>query len=229
MLADIARWEVRYEESRDSDLLLLDRLRERAASDPERTAIQFGKVALSWEQLASESRSLSAALVDLSVKSGDRIALVLPRCPQAIISLFAIWGAGAIAVPIDPHLTERELELAITESGSSLAIVLVPFYAKLKAIQVRAAVRRIIVTSVSEYLPPLTRFLHTFLVERKTTPITGDLWLPQLIEDHTLSLWPMLKIAQDDAALVLPAHELTHHSIAASGIQLDDWFTSATR
>ena len=46
-------------------------------------------------------------------RKGDRVALLLPNCPQFLIAEFGIWKAGAIVVALNPTYTEREIEQAL--------------------------------------------------------------------------------------------------------------------
>ena len=44
---------------------------------------------------------------------GDRVALLLPNCPQFLVAEFGAWKAGAIVVALNPTYSERELEQAL--------------------------------------------------------------------------------------------------------------------
>jgi len=59
---------------------------------------------------------------------------VLPNCPQAIVAQLAAWKAGAIAAPLNALYTDRELECMLNEIGAETVVVLMPFYAKIKAV-----------------------------------------------------------------------------------------------
>ena len=59
---------------------------------------------------------------------------------------------------------------------------------RVKAVQPRTALTRVIATNVKEYLPALLRVLFTLAKERKdghrVTLEEGDLWLGDLLEGH---------------------------------------------
>ncbi len=88
---------------------LLDYLSEAARKWPDRPALLFKGSKITYGQLEKESDSLAAALVEIGVKRGDRVALCLPNCPQFMIAEFAAWKAGAIACPFNPTYTDREI------------------------------------------------------------------------------------------------------------------------
>ena len=80
----------------------------------------------------------------------------MPNCPQYVIAEFAIWKAGGIVASINPLYTERELEHALNECGAETVIVLTLFYNKVKAVQAKTKLKRVIATNIREYLPKLT-------------------------------------------------------------------------
>ena len=116
----------------------------------------------------------------IGVRPGDRIALLLPNCPQFMVAQFGIWKAGGIVVALNPIYSERELEAALTSFGASIVIALTPFYQRVKNVQARTPVQRVIATSIKEYLPALLRILFTLFKEKKDghriTLASGDLW-----------------------------------------------------
>ena len=116
----------------------------------------------------------------LASRPGDRVALLLPNCPQFLVAQFGIWKAGGIVVALNPIYSERELEAALTSFGASLVVVLTPFYQRVKNVQARTPVTRVIATSIKEYLPGILRILFTLFKEKKdghrVTLASGDLW-----------------------------------------------------
>jgi long-chain acyl-CoA synthetase len=72
----------------------------------------------------SESDALAAALAARGLARGDRIALYLQNVPQFIVGLLAAWKLGAIAVPVNPMLKQRELSYVLRDSGARAIIAL---------------------------------------------------------------------------------------------------------
>ena len=75
------------------------------------------------------------ALAALGVRKGDRVALLLPNCPQFLIAEFGAWKAGAVVVALNPTYSERELEHALDSMRVETAVTLTPFYERLKRVQ----------------------------------------------------------------------------------------------
>jgi len=157
----------------------LDRLlAESAAKHPDRPAILFGARLgrhildrpLSYRQLDQAVNRFAAALQELGVRRGDRVALLMPNCPQFVIAFYGTLRAGGIVVPCNFLYTGPELERQCNDAGVEVAVVLSRFYNKLHGIRDRSGLQHLIVTNIKDYFPPLLRLLFTLAQERKEGP-----------------------------------------------------------
>ena len=146
---------------------LFDVVADSARQRPEHPAVLFKGSRLSYGQLDRLSDQFAAALLDLGMEKGDRIALLLPNCPQYIICQLGAWKVGVVVSPLNPIYTDHELIHALNETGARLAVVLSRFYHKIKAMQAKTQLQELVVTNIKEYLPWLTRLLYTLLKEKK--------------------------------------------------------------
>src|SRR6185369_12230686 len=78
------------------DRTLLDYLDQLSREHGRRAAVLFKGTALSYRELDAQSTAFSAALASRGVRKGDRVALLLPNCPQFLIAEFGIWKAGGV-------------------------------------------------------------------------------------------------------------------------------------
>ena len=97
----------------------------------------------------------------------DRVAAMLPNCPQFFIVELAAWKLGASLAPLNPIYTEEELLAPLQTSEPEVVVALTPFYDRLKAVQSRTTVRHVITTNIKEYFPTLLRWVFTVALEKK--------------------------------------------------------------
>ena len=77
------------------------------------------------------------------------------------------WKIGAIVAPLNPIYTEQELERPLREHGVETIVTLTRFYERVKRVQPRTALKRVIATNIKEYFPPLLRMLFTLVREKR--------------------------------------------------------------
>lgn len=82
----------------------------------------FGRQ-MTYSELDKQVRSAAAGLRALGVRPGDRVAIVLPNCPQHVIAYWAVLKLGAIVVEHNPLYTAAELEHPFKDHAARVAIV----------------------------------------------------------------------------------------------------------
>jgi long-chain acyl-CoA synthetase len=222
------------------DLTLLDYLRQNAASWPGRPALFFKGATISYDNLEKWSDRFAAGLMGLGVQQGDRIAIALPNCPQFMIAEIGIWKCGAIACPINPTYSDRELEHAFVATGARMSIVLNRFYDRFKAVQPRTSVEKIIATGIKDFLPLKTRVAYTFLREKKDgeriSLTSGDVSLRAVLRAGRSGAHRAASVKPDDPAVILQSGGTTgtpkgvvgsHRGMVIAGHQLRAWLRSA--
>ncbi len=154
---------------------------------PRRTALIFLGGKLTYRGLARQVDRFADALRGLGVHKGDRVAMVLPNCPQQVISFFGILRRGAIVVQNNPLYTAAELHTQLADSGAKAVIVFDRVFETVDAACQGTAVEHVIVTSLTEYLPAAKRLALRLPLRRiqdkragLTTPLPEDLPVPPL-------------------------------------------------
>ena len=225
---------------------LVDYVRETAHARPDAPAVFFKGTTLSNRDLDRLSDRFAASLVRAGIRKGDRVALVLPNCPQFLIAEIGAWKAGATVLPLNPLYAAGELREPLTNAGVEVVVTLTPFYKRLKDVQRQTPVKQIIATSIKEHLPPMLRVLFTLLKEKKgghrIDLDPADRWFQDCLEDRSADL----QVGQssvdqrpspDDPAIMLMSGGTTglpksvvglHRCLVAAGVQLSAWLHPPT-
>jgi long-chain acyl-CoA synthetase len=217
------------------ELTLLDFLRDTVRERPDHPFLWFKGRRFSWSSIDQLSDRFAAALVKEGVRQKDRVALVLPNCPQMVIAQLGIWKAGAIAVPLNPLYTETELQNALVHVGAEIAVVLTLCYSRVKSLQSRTNVRRVIATNIKDYLPSHLALLFTLAKEKKEghriVLAKEDAWFKSVLRNAPAAP-PSTTVGLEDAALLLftggttgtpKAAIIRHHGLVMAGMQLQAW------
>jgi long-chain acyl-CoA synthetase len=145
-------WHAHYPESFETevpaiDFSLPDMLRQIASTYPAHPCISFYQNRMTYRELQEAVTLFSASLQQTGTKKGDRVAIMLPNCPQYIISYYGILTVGGIVTQVNPMSVERELIHLLNDSGAGTIVVLDRFYPIIKSIQKETKVNTIIVVS----------------------------------------------------------------------------------
>lgn len=89
---------------------------------PDKTALIFKQQCYSYQELKNTLEKLASAFTRLSIKRHDRIAVYLPKCPEAVLSLFASSAAGGVFVPINHVLKAPQVQHILTDCDVSILI-----------------------------------------------------------------------------------------------------------
>jgi len=212
-------------------------LEESARKHPDATALIFMNRKITYAELNALVDRFAAGLVQAGVKKGDRVALYLPNCPPFIIGYYGILKAGAIVVPCNPLYVAREIEHQLRDSGAETVLVLSSFYNTVRGVREHTALKRVIVTNIKEYFPPLLKVLFTIAKEKKDghrVDIHGDAdtyWLQDFLAGAPARP-PQVDVTPNDTACLLytggttgvpKGAELTHRNLMSNAVQCRAW------
>lgn len=189
-----------------------------------------------YAQLDSLSDALAAALVELGLKKGDRVAIVMPNCVAFAISYFAILKAGGVVAAANPTYPPMKLAYQINDCDAKFVLCLSLFYNTIKSIQAQTQVITVIVSSVKEYFPLPAKILFTLAREKKDGHFLerlaeGDLWFQDVLRRYA-GRKPDVKVEADDRALfqytggttgVSKGAIATHRALVTNTYQLQTW------
>ncbi|HYW03513.1 MAG TPA: long-chain-fatty-acid--CoA ligase [Gammaproteobacteria bacterium] len=100
-----------------------EQLARAARKHPDKVAFRFRDRQLTFSQLDERVTRLAHALQDRGVQYGDRVAILMMNCLEAVESLLACCRLGALGVPINFRLVADEVTYLIEDSGSKVILV----------------------------------------------------------------------------------------------------------
>ncbi len=219
---------------------LLDYLADAARARPDSPALLFKGAKVTYAALERLSDACAAAFAALGVRRGDRVALLLPNCPQFFVAQFGAWKLGAIAAPLNPIYTEHELEGPLCAHGIETVVTLTRFYRRVKNVQPRTPVKRVIATNIKEFFPAYLNLLFTLVREKKegdrVALAPGDHDFAHLLLVNKGRARPAAKVGPEDPAVLLMSGGTTgvpkgalgrHDAYVKAGLQIEAWNRSA--
>ncbi|NJN97606.1 MAG: long-chain fatty acid--CoA ligase [Anaerolineales bacterium] len=148
-------------------LTIPDLLRQATQNYPKHTATIFMGARLNYNQMKQQADKLAAALYALGVRKGDRVAIMLPNCPQAIMAYYATLSLGAVTVMTNPLYVERELEHQWGDSGAKVVIGLDIFWPRIEAVRSKLPLEHVILTGIQDYMPLAKKLLAPLELRRQ--------------------------------------------------------------
>ncbi|AXF55367.1 long-chain-fatty-acid--CoA ligase [Salicibibacter kimchii] len=124
-------------------------LLEKVETYAQHVALSFQGQELTYEDLGAVTSSFASALQGENVQRGDRVAIMLPNCPQYVIACYGTLMVGGTVTQINPMLTERELTYILNDSGAETIVILNDLYQKMKAVQNETMVKNVVVVNLT--------------------------------------------------------------------------------
>ncbi|BDV31769.1 long-chain-fatty-acid--CoA ligase [Microbacterium terricola] len=132
---------------------LTDMIETSVAARAKKPALVFFGATTAYRELGETIERAAEGLRRLGVQPGDRVALVLPNCPQHVAAFYAILRLGAIVVEHNPLYTARELRHQFEDHGARFAIVWDKVYDTIAGFPSDLAVAGIVSVDITEALP----------------------------------------------------------------------------
>jgi long-chain acyl-CoA synthetase len=126
-----------------------------AARVPNRLAIIFGGMELTFGELKNLADRFANGLASMGVVKGERVAIHLPNCPQFAIAYYGALKAGCIFTPLSPLLAPKEARYQLNDSGAGTLLTLDLLYPGIAQVIPETGVKRVITTSIADCYNPI--------------------------------------------------------------------------
>ncbi len=187
-----------------------------AARHPDLPAIDFYGRKMTYRELAGATCKLANALIEMGVRPGDRVALMMPNCPQYVISYYGILRAGAIVAQANPLYVEREIEYLCNNAGATVMLVADVLYPKVQAALPKTGLKQVLVAKLGgnpQLGPEASSFEEALQSAPHTPPDVAVTPESVAVLQYTGGTTGVSKGAM-----------LTHRNLVANVIQTAEWF-----
>ena len=128
---------------------------------PHNYAYQYFNNKCTYKEFMEKIEACARGLKTLGVKEGDVVSICMPNTPQAITMFYAVNMVGAIANMIHPLSSEKEIEMYLNKSKSTVILTLDMNYKKVINIINNTSVKKVIVSSAGDDLKGLKKTLYS--------------------------------------------------------------------
>jgi len=216
--------------------LTMPQVLDRAVAEfPENPALIYMGKTISYLELNLLVNRFANALIDLGVTPKDKVGMLLPNMPQAIIANLATYRIGGVTAMNNPLYTERELEYQLNDSDATVLVTLDLLFPRVIKIQKNTRIKTIITCHINDFFPFPTKQLFPFVKKkmfRKDTPYEGTYSFMDLIKKYPDTPVEDKASWEDTAALIYTGGttgvskgaELTHANLSSVVQQFSAWF-----
>ncbi|PZF57645.1 long-chain fatty acid--CoA ligase [Curtobacterium sp. MCBD17_013] len=217
---------------------LLDLVEGSAARYPRNVALEFFGATTTYRELQAQIERAAHGLQQLGVGAGDRVAIVLPNCPQHVVAFYAVLRLGAIVVEHNPLYTPRELRHQFEDHGAKVAIAWDKSVATLQDFPIDLALDAIVSVDMTRAMPRSTRAALALPVAKAresraklTTKVRGTTRWESLVDGRRLSRRHPRPATTDTALIQYTSGTmgnpkgavLTHRNLLANAAQARAW------
>ncbi|ROS74853.1 long-chain acyl-CoA synthetase [Curtobacterium sp. PhB130] len=217
---------------------LVDLVEQSAKRFPKKVALEFFKRTTTYAELEDQIVRAANGLRKLGVTAGDRVALVLPNCPQHVVAFYAVLRLGAIVVEHNPLYTPRELRHQFEDHGARVVIAWDKSVATLQEFPSDVRLDAIVSVDLTKAMPRSTRLALTLPVAKAresraklTTKVRGTTKWDDLVASRRLPRKHPRPATTDTALIQYTSGTmgtpkgavLTHRNLIANAAQARAW------
>jgi len=207
-------------------------------------ALEFFGATTTYAELGDQIARAAEGLRKRGVRKGDRVALVLPNCPQHVVAFYAALRLGAVVVEHNPLYTPRELRHQFEDHGATVAIVWDKVVPTVQDLPADLGVTTVISVDITRAMPATKRFALRLPVpaarkarEQLTAKVSGAVTWESLVSSRRLKA-SVPRPERDDLALIQYTSGttgrpkgvmLSHLNLAVNAAQARAWVPTIER
>ncbi len=157
------------------DVPLHEMLARTALQMPERPAIYWRDITLTYRELYALVRSAAVGLKALGLRHGDRLCLLMSNRPENSIAWMAASMLGVVVSPMNPSYREREVGYQLENSGATAVLVQRELLPLVQAVRAQAPALQHVLVTGTELVPGDAGVIPFGLLIRGHSPVQAPL------------------------------------------------------
>jgi acyl-CoA synthetase (AMP-forming)/AMP-acid ligase II len=181
------------------EIPITDYLRKRAELNPGSPCVIYYGREMTFGELDSYSDRFASYLHGKGLEKGDRVAVLMPNCPQFLIAFYGILKLGCIHVPVNPLFKEPEFLYEMRDAEPRAIVALDLLYGLVTQTRERTSLEVVLTTSLTDWLPESPAFPLPDLAQipRQECPGSEDF---MSVIDNERNPCPQITTSLDDTA-----------------------------
>ncbi|MDO2934293.1 long-chain-fatty-acid--CoA ligase [Paeniglutamicibacter sulfureus] len=201
----------------------------------------FGK-RTSYRELGEQVERAAEGLRLLGVRAGDRVALILPNCPQHVIAFYAVLRLGAVVVEHNPLYTSRELRHQFEDHQARVVIAWDKAAESVRQFPKDMRIDTVVSVNLLEAFPAVKRMALNLPVKKLraskaalTAPAPGTMAFKDLLKAGRIDTAHLRPGVEDLAVIQYTSGTtgrpkgamLTHYNLYSNALQGEAWMAGA--
>ena len=146
-----------------------------------REAVVGEQRSMTFAEVEADSNRLASYLsLALGLKKGERVAILLPNCPEFVVADFALLKAGLIRVPVNPRYAAHEIEFIMNHSAAAVLVTSAAF-----------------ASVVGEIRPALASLRCVIVVDKSMPGVPGTLGWRDALDQGTAATFAVDTVDDD--------------------------------
>lgn len=146
---------------------VFDFLDQAAIRFPDQVCTDFEGKTLTYREMSQLTDRLADGLIQLGLKMGERVGIMMPNLPQFVVAFYGVLKAGGVVVALNPNYKAREVQFHLQDAGVTMLLAMTHSEEAVKEVRQSTVLRTVIWSELKD-----AGLMNTWLYEEKRHPVS---------------------------------------------------------